>query len=296
MGRPVVNMTGKRFGKLFAIREVESPKGKNALWLCSCDCGNEVVVNGTVLRSGGKTNCGCEPKFNRGKFTKGDGLKDITGKRFGKLTVIKLDRVENKRSYWWVKCDCGTVKSVRGDTLKVIASCGCDKEKQDIINLNITNHHKLTYHPAYHIWNNMISRCDNPEDHAYKDYGGRGIKVCDDWHDIRKFCEWADKNGFKGGQNLSIERIDVNGNYCPDNCCWIPRNKQSRNRRCPIRLEINGEEKPLREWAEIYRFTDKEYQKITQRYRAGHRDPEYLFYKGKHKTGYKPKHINKQES
>lgn len=296
MGRPVIDIRGKKFGKLNVIREVESRKGTNALWLCKCECGNEIVVNGYLLRSGKKTNCGCDPKFNSGRFVKGEGLKDITGKRFGKLTVIRIDRVENKRSYWWVKCDCGTVKSVRGDTLKVITSCGCDKKKQDIINLNITNHHELTYHPAYHIWNNMISRCDNPADHAYADYGGRGIMVCDEWRDIRKFCEWADKNGFKGGQNLSIERIDVNGNYCPDNCCWIPRSKQPRNRRCSIRLEINGEEKPLREWAEIYGFTDKEYQKITQRYRAGHRDPEYLFFKGKHKTGYKPKHKNNQES
>lgn len=133
----------------------------------------------------------------------------------------------------------------------------------------------------------MISRCDNTKDHAYDDYGGRGIKVCDEWHDIRKFCEWADKNGFKGGRNLSIERIDVNGNYCPENCCWIPRNKQQRNRRCSIRISIGGEEKTLRDWAEIYGIEDKEYQKITQRYRRGYRDPEHLFYRGKLKTGYK---------
>lgn len=296
MARPVIDISGEKFGKLSVVRKVESQKGTNALWLCRCDCGNEIIVNGYLLRSGMKTNCGCEPKFNSGRFAKGEGIKDISGKRFGKLIVLSLDKVKNNRTYWWVKCDCGTIKSVRGDTLKVITSCGCDKKKQDIINLNITNHHELTHHPAYHIWSNMISRCDNTKDHAYADYGGRGINVCDEWHDIRKFCEWADKNGFEGGRNLSIERIDVNGNYCPDNCCWIPRSKQPRNRRCSIRLEINGEEKPLREWAEIYGFTDKEYQKITQRYRAGHRDPEYLFFKGKHKTGYKPKHKNNQES
>lgn len=291
MARPVIDISGEKFGKLSVVRKVESQKGTNALWLCRCDCGNEIIVNGYLLRSGMKTNCGCEPKFNSGRFVKGEGIKDISGKRFGKLTVLSLDKVKNNRTYWWVKCDCGTIKSVRGDTLKVITSCGCDKKKQDIINLNITNHHELTYHPAYHIWSNMVSRCDNPKDHAYSDYGGRGIKVCDEWHDIRNFCEWADKNGFKGGQNLSIERKDVNGNYCPENCCWIPRNEQPRNQRRTIRMTIGKEEKPLWEWAEIYGV---DYEKVRQRHRNGHRNPEYLFYKGNHKTG--AKHKSSKES
>lgn len=290
MGKRAIDMTGKRFGNLVVTgRSDHKDKSGRAFWNCRCDCGKEIIAPGCVLRNGIKTNCGCKDdkvRNEKGQFVKGENVKDLTGKRFGKLAVLRLDKVENRTSYWMVKCDCGNVKSVRGDTLKIIKSCGCIKKEQDIINFHITNHHKLTYHPAYHIWNNMISRCDNPEDHAYADYGGRGIKVCDEWHDIRKFCEWADRNGFKGGQNLSIERKDVNGNYCPENCCWIPRNEQSKNQRRTIRMTIGKEEKPLWEWAEIYGV---DYEKVRQRYHNGHRNPEYLFYKGNHKTGAKPK-------
>lgn len=288
MGRPAVDILGERFGYLVVIGRSDH-KGKNgrAFWRCRCDCGKEIIASGSVLRKGLKTNCGCKDnkvRNEKGQFVKGQNVKDLTGKRFGKLTVLKFDKIKNRAAYWIVRCDCGTIKSVKGESLKVIKSCGCIKKEQDIINLNITNNHELTHHPAYHIWNNMISRCDNPADHAYADYGGRGITVCDEWHDIRKFCEWADKNGFKGGQNLSIERINVNGNYCPENCRWIPRNEQSKNQRRTIRMTIGEEEKPLWEWAENYGV---DYQIVRQRYHNGHRNPEYLFYKGKHKTGRK---------
>ena len=288
MGRKAVDISGQRFGNLVAIErsDIIDNNGR-ALWKCRCDCGKEIIAPGSVLRRGLKTNCGGKDdkiRNEKEQFVKGKNVKDLTGKRFDKLTVLRLDKVENKTSYWIVKCDCGNIKSIRGDTLKVIRSCGCIKKEQDIINLNIKNHHELTHHPAYHIWHHMVDRCDNPENQAYSDYGGRGIKVCNEWHDIRKFCEWADKNGFKGGQNLSIERIDVNGNYCPENCCWIPRNEQSKNQRRTIRMTIGEEEKPLWEWAEIYGV---DYQTVRQRYHNGHRNPEYLFYKGKHKTGRK---------
>ena len=230
MGRPIEDLTGKRFGNLVVIRRATdqiSPAGHHLpMWECLCDCGNIKITSGQRLRHGITTSCGCDDNVVRnqnGQFVKGQGIKDITGEKFGKLTVIALDRMENRRSYWIVECECGNRKVVRGDTLKVITSCGCDKKKQDIINLSITNHHELTYHPVYHIWNAMIYRCCNPKSTAYKDYGGRGIKVCDEWKDIRNFAKWADETGFEPGKNLSIERMDVNGNYCPENCIWIKR-------------------------------------------------------------------------
>ena len=224
----------------------------------------------------------------KGQFIKGSGIVDLTGKRFGKLQVIGLDRVVNKRSYWKVRCDCGKEKSVRGDTLKVITSCGCVKEKQDIINLGIKNNHKLTHHPVYSIWRAMVNRCDNPNNQAYKYYGGRGIKVCDEWHDIRIFSKWADKNGFEPNKDLSIERIDVNGNYCPENCCWIKKELQARNKRNTIRLTINGVEKSLSEWCEIYGLSNS---LCIQRYESGVRDIGDLFYNG----NLQMKHLRKIE-
>lgn len=214
----------------------------------------------------------------KGQFVKGSGIKDITGQRFGKLVVLGLDRIQEKKSYWKVKCDCGTEKSVRSDMLKRIVSCGCVKREQDKKNLHyMANNHEMTYHPVYSIWHAMVSRCHNPNDHAYADYGGRGIKVCDEWRDIKLFAKWADSEGFVKGKNLSIERKDVNGNYCPENCCWIDRNLQTRNRRNTIKLSIDGEEKPLSEWSEIYQIN---HSLVLSRYEKGYRNPKDLFYKG----------------
>lgn len=214
----------------------------------------------------------------KGQFVKGSGIKDLTGQRFGKLVVLGLDRIQENKSYWKVKCDCGTEKSVRSDMLKKIVSCGCVKREQDKKNLRyMANNHEMTCHPVYSIWHAMVSRCHNPNDHAYSDYGGRGITVCDEWRDIKLFAKWADSEGFVKGKNLSIERKDVNGNYCPENCCWIDRNLQTRNRRNTIKISIDGEEKPLSEWSEIYKIN---HSLVLARYEKGYRSPNDLFYKG----------------
>lgn len=164
-----------------------------------------------------------------GRFIKGSGLKDITGKRYGKLVVIRLDHIKNRKSYWLCKCDCGTEKVLRSDCLTRIQSCGCVKREQDIHNLHIENHHGMANHPAFGIWAKMMGRCNNPTDNAYKDYGGRGIGVCEAWKDAREFCKWMEDNKYEKG--LSIERVDVNGNYEPSNCKLIPRREQAYNKR-----------------------------------------------------------------
>lgn len=283
MGRKAIDLKGQRFGKLTVIKriykETEPKSGQAALWLCKCDCGNESVVRASALRQGQVKSCGCSggKRNSKGQFVKRENIKDITGQRFGKLTVLKFDRIKNGKTYWIVKCDCGTTKSVRSDTLKVITSCGCDKKEQDIINLGIVNHHEMTHHPVYPIWHAMMSRCENQNDNAYSDYGGRGIKVCCEWQDIKTFAKWAEETGFVKGKNLSIERKNVNGDYCPENCCWIDRRMQPRNRRNTVKLEVNGEIKPLAEWAEIYNVS---YKKVMGRYYRGIRKIEDLFYKG----------------
>ena len=166
---------------------------------------------------------------SNGRFVKGENIKDISGRRYGKLVAVKVDRVENGRTYWLCQCDCGNQKSIRSDCLPRIQSCGCVKKEQDVHNLHITNHHGMANHPAFNTWSNIIARCCKPNDPAYKDYGGRGIKVCPEWKDARVFCKWMDDNGYEKG--LSVERIDVNGNYDPKNCKLIPIDEQPYNKR-----------------------------------------------------------------
>ena len=101
----------------------------------------------------------------------------------------------------------------------------------------------MTHEEVFTTWNAMMNRCLNPDNHAYKDYGGRGITVCDEWKDVKKFVDWAKKSGYQKG--LSIERIDVNGNYEPKNCKWIPRSEQALNTRKTVYLFHNGKKIPL---------------------------------------------------
>lgn len=219
----------------------------------------------------------------KGQFIKGENVKDLTNKRFGKLKVIMLDKERAKRkSYWICECECGNVKSIRGDTLKVIKSCGCVKKEQDLINLGITYNHGMTYHPVFSIWNAMMERCYNKNQRSYKDYGGRGIEVCEEWHDAKKFCDWADKSGFKKG--YSIERVNVNGNYEPSNCEWIPKGEQTWNTRKTVYVEIDGKNIPL---AKTARKLGLKPCLVWHRWNSGVREYDKLFFKGNLHTEYK---------
>lgn len=101
----------------------------------------------------------------------------------------------------------------------------------------------------YVVWSTMLHRCENPNRTKYKDYGGRGIKVCEEWHNPNKFIDWAETHGYEVGYQL--DRIDNNGNYCPENCRWVTPKQNSRNRRNTKLLTVNGETKCVAEWCEI---------------------------------------------
>lgn len=113
----------------------------------------------------------------------------------------------------------------------------------------LTHGYSANYPRLFGIWETMRGRCENPNRAKYKDYGGRGIQVCEEWHDAAKFCEWALENGYKEG--LQIDRIDNNGNYEPLNCRWVTPKENSRNRRNTVYLSVKGETKSAAEWAEI---------------------------------------------
>ena len=170
--------------------------------------------------------------------------KDLTGQRFGRLTVLEFVSTEDRHTYWLCKCDCGKFVTVQGSHLNTsrAKSCGCFRSDFRLIhgNSNIR---------LYRIWRSMKNRCNNPKNYAYKNYGGRGITVCDEWeNDFTKFRDWAMSHGY--ADNLSIDRIDVNGNYEPENCRWTEMKTQQRNKSNNTFVEYQGEKITLAEAAE----------------------------------------------
>lgn len=209
----------------------------------------------------------------KGQFKKGEGIEDLTGKKFGRLRVVKLsDKRSGRKTFWDCICDCGKTKTVRSDSLKSkVRSCGCLKEEQDRINLTKNHRHKQSGKHLYNVWMNMKMRCYNTTDGAYERYGGRGIDVCDEWkNSFDAFMEWALGNGYD--DNLSIERIDVNKGYSPDNCTWIKLKEQAINRRSTVWVEYQGERLNLKQWSEKLGIN---YGTLNSRYnRSGMRPPE----------------------
>lgn len=159
-------------------------------------------------------------------------VKDLTGKRFDKLTVIKQVGVsKNRYAKWECVCDCGRTVIRTTDVLnrKTRHSCGClnDNNLARMSNGNIT--HGMTGTRLYRVYKGMRDRCYYPNSDRYNAYGGRGIRICKEWlEDKNKFFEWALQNGYR--DDLTIERIDVNGDYCPENCKWIPMSEQYKNK------------------------------------------------------------------
>jgi len=172
-------------------------------------------------------------------------IKDLTGQKFGRLTVVSFAENRDHVLYWNCLCECGNKKIVQGGSLKSGAStsCGC---------FHIEKVTKHGYNkggnssPTYHSWINMIQRCTNPNNKCYMDYGGRGIIVCERWLEFINFLE---DMGEKPSREYSIDRIDNSGNYCPENCKWSTSKEQAYNRRSNVQLTFNGETKLQYDWA-----------------------------------------------
>ena len=203
-------------------------------------------------------------------------VHDLTGKKFGLLTVIGIAETDTRKTYWVCKCDCGNMKTVRSDSLLcgAIKSCGCIKRKQDEVNLTKNHRHKMSGTRIYSEWQGMKGRCYNKGNARYADWGGRGIEVCEQWRNsFESFYTWAMANGYQ--DNLTIDRIDNNGNYCPENCRWVGQQEQCRNRRSNINITIGNSTRTLMEWREIFRV---DYKNVNARYhRNKNATIDYLF-------------------
>ena len=187
---------------------------------------------------------------------------DLTGQRFGRYTVIERapDYVspKGKRCVRWIcQCDCGTVKVVNGNALKTghTVSCGC--YKSDVKREERKTHGAVVGGKPtrlYKVWDGMKERCYNKSKNYYYRYGGRGITMCDEWHySFEAFQEWAIANGYREG--LTIDRIDNNKGYCPENCRWATIKEQNNNKSDNHYLTFRGETKTIMQWSELTGFS-----------------------------------------
>lgn len=186
-------------------------------------------------------------------------VSNYIGKQYGKLKIIEYaGKSKNNNHKFLCRCDCGRITEVllcnilNGKT----KSCGCLKSNL-IIKRNTK--HNLSYSPLYKIYMGIKNRCYNSKDPNYKKYGEKGITVCDEWlgeNGMRKFFDWACKNGFyyeklqNGKSLLTIDRIDNNKGYSPNNCRWVTNKVQARNKKTSVYIEIDGEKINLRQYAE----------------------------------------------
>lgn len=184
---------------------------------------------------------------------------NLTGQKFGRLTVLcKTNEKRYGKTLWHCQCECGNFKDTISTSLKNgdVRSCGClqkETRKENALHLDkVRTKHGMSDSRLYRIYHNMVSRCYRKSINGYENYGGRGIRVCDEWlgkDGFQNFMIWSFANGYN--DELTIDRLDSNGNYEPNNCKWATRKEQANNTRATICLEYNGEKHSLTEWSEI---------------------------------------------
>lgn len=189
------------------------------------------------------------------------------GDKYGMLTVLSREPNDKSGTRWKCLCECGNETIVRGSNLLsgCIKSCGCKRKSMRIT-------HGMTNTRLYHIWANMIQRCTNPNKPDYKYYGGRGITICDEWiSSFQKFAEWAKDNNYD--DTLTIDRINVNKGYYPDNCKWATKKEQANNTRTNCNITVNGITKTASEWSIE---TGESASVISERIRKGYKPEDAI--------------------
>lgn len=257
------DITGMRFGYVIVIKETDPIVRNNGnierRWLCRCDCGNQVIINRSTLKEGTSTSCGCKTK----------PIEIKPGDRFNKLLILKQvenvrEKTGHKRRAFLCRCDCGNIVIIKGhDFNKNRISCGhCGKNKSKEKTKKDIKVDKL-----YRIWYGMKKRCEDPQNHAFHYYGGKGVRICNEWkgdNGYDNFKTWAMNNGYS--DKLSIDRINPNGDYSPDNCRWADSKTQMRNRTNNIHINFNGEMKVL---SEVVEETGVKYGMLYSRIKKG---------------------------
>lgn len=255
-----MSRVGKVFGLLTIVEEFEGKRGAEKV-KCRCICGNEIIVLYRKLLAHTLNSCGCMSYEDAKKLATKNKWEQhrisIIGERFGNLVVVEeLEEKGGKRMLRCL-CDCGEETIVEFGNLRnhLTTSCGCRRWLNMSKSKNINDYKEFKKQNAnaserlYVIWRCMRARCLNEENISYPHYGGRGITICTEWLDFLPFRTWAINNGYN--DKLTLERVDVNGNYCPENCTWIPWEEQCNNKRNTIRLTYKGETHTLKEWSKL---------------------------------------------
>lgn len=188
---------------------------------------------------------------------------DLSGERFGMLVAVSIAKRSSSstRVYWNCICDCGGKRIVSNDHLRNgdTTDCGCTRK-----HISHWNKHGMYNTRLYRIWSLMKERCYNSKRKEYPNYGGRGICVCEEWKESKQFIEWALKNGYS--DELTLDRVDNNGDYCPDNCRWVSQKEQMRNTRSNHYVSFRDRTIPLTQLAEENGLT---YAQLYKRLKLG---------------------------
>lgn len=260
MGK-IHDLTGQKFGRL-TVLFYEYTK-RQAYWRCRCDCGNEKTVVGYSLVSGTTQSCGClfrETLVENGKSKK----IDLTNQRFGRLLVIKDSLMRAKTCVIWeCLCDCGNITNVDGMSLRYgdTRSCGCFAKEKASARLKT---HGMTGTREFIAWTAMRRRCLDPKNASYEHYGKRGITVCYRW--LNSFENFYNDMGAIPLNYASLDRIDNDKGYSPENCRWATNKQQCRNKSDNLVVRYNGIEKVRVEWLELMGI-DKNKWNNTKRYK-----------------------------
>ncbi len=203
--------------------------------------------------------------------------RDITEKKFGKLTALSFEYRDDKhRHFWKFRCDCGNEivlrkSSVISGNTSQCRECSLKERKIKAIT------HGMSKTRLYREWSGMLQRCELATSTSYERYGALGISVCEEWHSFEVFAKWALENGYS--DKLTIDRIDSKGNYEPNNCRWVGNLEQANNKCTNVYVEYMGETHTLAEWARIYRM---KYHCLYDRWKKGWKTDE--LFKGYSRT------------
>lgn len=239
---PRAEIIGRRFGMLVVLGDALDRRMASV----RCDCGTEKTVARSNLLGGGITSCGCRNRAASAARCR-SRVVQRSGHRYGRLVAIKY--LGNR--YWMCACDCGQNTRVQGSNLTrgCTLSCGC-YSAENTSRRSRTHGHARPGAPSltYRSWRAMHTRCTHPHTRGYKNYGGRGIRVCKRWSGRGGFERFLADMGERPA-GTTLERNDTNGNYEPGNCRWATSQEQSNNRRLTVRLSVGGRTMPVVEWA-----------------------------------------------